>query len=243
MRAMDRALSIMARLRHPTEGCPWDREQTFASIAPYTIEEAYEVADAIGREAWAELLDELGDLLLQVVYHARIAEERGLFDFDAVADALARKLVRRHPHVFGDAGPRTHEELSVAWDAIKAQERAERAAAGAAAPGAVDDVPRALPALARAQKLQTRAARAGLDHEPERALLDALCAALGELSPALLARLLGVCAREAARAGMDPEAVLRGANDAFETEVRALERARDAPRAGERTKGAGEPPV
>src|SRR5262245_15708419 len=148
-------IAIMAALRTPGSGCPWDLAQTFATIAPYTLEEAYEVDDAIRREAWPELCDELGDLLLQVVFHAQIAREAGLFGFDDVAAALADKLVRRHPNVFGDARVATAAEQSQAWDAHKAAERAARGA------DELESVPRALPALLQAAKLARRAERSG----------------------------------------------------------------------------------
>ena len=152
-------LDIMAALRTPNTGCPWDLEQTFATIAPYTIEEAYEVADAIEREAWDELEGELGDLLLQSVYHAVMGEERGLFSFDSIADRISDKMVARHPHVFGDESrDKSAEEQTRDWEAVKA---AERAAKGAA--GVLDDVAVGLPALLRAVKLQKRAARVGFD--------------------------------------------------------------------------------
>src|SRR5579862_2833503 len=158
---MFRLIEIMARLRDLDAGCPWDIEQTFKTIAPYTIEEAYEVADAIERGDMGELKEELGDLLLQVVYHARMAEEAGAFDFGDVARAISDKMVRRHPHVFGEDEVRDAAHQTVRWDAIKAEERA-RKAQGAAA-GALDGVPLALPALTRAAKLTRRAARVGFD--------------------------------------------------------------------------------
>jgi MazG family protein len=164
--ALAALLELMARLRDPQHGCPWDREQTFATIAPYTIEEAYEVADAIEHADPQHLREELGDLLFQVVFHARMAEERGWFDFAAVARAIHEKLVRRHPHVFAGTSP-TPQELVRVWEEQKAQERSQRAvsAAGAtgAPPGVLAGVPRALPALARAAKLGARAARVGFD--------------------------------------------------------------------------------
>ena len=158
----DRLLEIMARLRDPDGGCPWDVEQDFATIAPYTIEEAYEVADAIERRDFDDLRDELGDLLLQVVFHARMAEEEGRFDFDDVATAIGDKMVRRHPHVFGDARVDDAATQTVAWEEQKAAERAAKAGDGVA-PGLLDGLPVALPALLRAAKLQKRAARAGFD--------------------------------------------------------------------------------
>jgi ATP diphosphatase len=177
---MSELLAIMARLRAP-DGCPWDRQQTFASIAPYTIEEAYEVADAIARADMQHLKDELGDLLFQVVFHAQMANEAGEFDFDAVAGAICDKLTRRHPHVFGDQAPLSIAEQSAAWEDLKAAERrgaqpsaaepgadpagAGGAAMGSAEPSALQGVPQALPALMRAYKLSKRAARVGFDFE------------------------------------------------------------------------------
>jgi MazG family protein len=161
--AVDRLKEIMARLRDPDDGCPWDVEQDFASIAPYTIEEAYEVADAIDRGDVDDLRSELGDLLLQVVYHAQMASERAWFDFDAVAGAVADKLVARHPHVFGDGEVAGAEAQRAAWEETKKHERAARARARGAVDHVMADVPLALPALKRAQKLQSRAARVGFD--------------------------------------------------------------------------------
>jgi|HubBroStandDraft_5_1064220.scaffolds.fasta_scaffold00305_2 ATP diphosphatase len=157
-------LAIMARLRS-ADGCPWDRQQTFASIAPYTIEEAYEVADAIERSDLGSLKDELGDLLFQVVFHAQMASESGQFDFEAVAGAICDKLTRRHPHVFGDGAPLSVAEQSSAWENIKAEERSAAAERGAAGVSALQGVPNALPALLRAYKLSKRAARVGFDFE------------------------------------------------------------------------------
>src|SRR5256886_540150 len=167
-RDIARLIEIMGALRTPGSGCPWDREQTFSSIAPYTIEEAYEVADAIERGEREALRDELGDLLFQVVFHARMAEERGWFDFAAVATTIHDKLVRRHPHVFAGASP-TPQELVRAWEEQKAQERAASAGAEPAGEGTVlAGVPRALPALVRAAKLGSRAARVGFDRPDAR---------------------------------------------------------------------------
>jgi len=201
MPKIDRLLEIMARLRDPDGGCPWDLEQRFATIAPYTIEEAYEVDDAIRREAWGELRDELGDLLLQVVFHAQMAREAGLFSFDDVVEAISAKLVRRHPNVFGDARVETAAEQAHAWDAHKAAERAARGA------GVLDEVPRALPALLQAAKLARRAERAGLP-------LPAQDEPGGEDAAAVGAELFAL-ARRAALAGVDPEAALREACDVF----------------------------
>src|SRR5208337_4948398 len=153
-----RLIEIMAALRDPVGGCPWDIEQTFATIAPYTIEEAYEVAGAIEDEDWPALKDELGDFLFQVVFHAQMATERGLFDFGDVVSAIVEKMIRRHPHVFAaKAGIASAEAQTIAWEEFKKQERAEKAL------GLLDDVPRALPALLRAVKLQKRAASVGFD--------------------------------------------------------------------------------
>jgi nucleoside triphosphate diphosphatase len=174
-------LAIMERLRAP-DGCPWDREQTFATIAPYTIEEAYEVADAIEREDLPHLKDELGDLLFQVVFHAQIARERGAFDFEAAAGAICDKLKRRHPHVFAGQGRPSVAEQSVLWENIKAE---ERGAANAAS--ALDGVPRALPALMRAHKLSKRAARVGFDFEHASQTADKVAEELAEVREAAAA--------------------------------------------------------
>jgi tetrapyrrole methylase family protein/MazG family protein/ATP diphosphatase len=213
--AIDRLVEIMARLRDPNGGCPWDLEQDFASIAPYTLEEAYEVDDAIRRGDMRGLADELGDLLLQVVFHARMAEEAGHFHFGDVVEGLCEKLVRRHPHVFGDAKVETSAAQTESWEAIKAAERSE--AGGAADP--LDDVPLALPALARAAKLQRRAARAGLGAalpDPGDEKLDA--AALGDRLFALVTL--------ANREGLDPEQALRDANARFVTKLKGADSGR-----------------
>jgi len=202
--AIGRLVEIMAKLRDPNGGCPWDLEQDFASIAPYTLEEAYEVDDAIRRGDMPGLKDELGDLLLQVVFHARMAEEAGHFGFDEVVEAICAKLVRRHPHVFGDAEVHSSAEQTESWEAIKAAERAE---AGRAA-DPLEEVPLALPALARAAKLQRRAARAGLSVElPDPAAEKLDTAALGDRLFALVAL--------ANRANLDSEQALRDANARF----------------------------
>lgn len=224
-----RLLDIMVALRDPKDGCPWDRAQSFATIAPYTIEEAYEVADAIARNALTALADELGDLLFQVVYHARLAEEAGLFAFADVARAIAEKMLRRHPHVFGTAPKRAAEEQAAAWEAEKHAERAARAEAGALA-----GVPLALPALTRAQKLSARAARVGFDWPDVRSVLDKLeeeadelKAELAEADPAKLANELGdllfVVANLARKLGLDAETCLRAANLKFERRFQNLE--------------------
>jgi len=224
-----RLLDIMAALRDPTAGCPWDREQNFDSIAPYTIEEAYEVADAIGRGDFAALPDELGDLLFQVVYHARMAEEVGKFDFALVARAIADKMVRRHPHVFGDAAARTAAAQTAAWEEQKRAERSARAETGTLA-----GIPVALPALTRAHKLTARAARVGFDWPDAGAVLDKFTEEVAELraelpaaDPARLADevgdLLFVLANLARKLGLDAETCLRHANRKFARRFAAVE--------------------
>ena len=180
-RPLDRLLAIMARLRDPEHGCPWDREQDFSTIAPYTIEEAYEVADAIARGDTPALKDELGDLLFQVVFHARMAEEAGLFVFDDVAAAIADKMKRRHPHVFGAAEITSVAAQNEAWEEHKAAERRDRAQANGAAESVLDGVALALPALLRAVKLQKRAARIGFDWPEARPVFDKIAEEIAEL--------------------------------------------------------------
>ncbi len=214
--AVERLLAIMARLRDPKDGCPWDLEQDFASIAKHTLEEAYEVEDAIRAGDMAALRDELGDLLLQVVFHARMAEEAGHFDFAAVADAISEKLVRRHPGIFGDAEINTAEEQVKSWETIKAEERAAKAEGGKSG---LDEVPLGLPALTRAAKLLRRAEREGLgDLAPPSSGAALPAETLGE-------RLLALVA-DAQRAGIDAEEALRAAN------ARLVERAKRALRTG-----------
>ena len=227
--ALDRLLGIMARLRDPVRGCEWDIAQSFATIAPYTIEEAYEVADAIERDDMAALRDELGDLLLQVVFHARMAEEAGLFAFDDVATAIADKLEYRHPHVFGDqrAGEQPAERpREERWEQLKAAEREARGATSA-----LDGVALALPALMRAEKLQKRAARVGFDWEDPagsadkvREELDELAAAGSDEERLEEAGDLLFAAVNATRAyGIAPEDALRRANAKFERRFKAME--------------------
>jgi nucleoside triphosphate diphosphatase len=215
---LDRLLQIMTQLRNPVSGCEWDRAQTFATIAPYTIEEAYEVADAIARGDMQGLRDELGDLLLQVVFHARIAEEAGLFAFADVAAAIAAKLERRHPHIFGG----THdngERQSDRWEKLKA---AERHAEGATS--ALDGIAIALPALIRAEKLQKRAARQGFDWPDTQAPADKLAEEMAELADAQSDKDLLFAAVNLVRAhGIAPEDALRAANAKFERRYRAME--------------------
>ena len=224
-----RLIGIMAALRDPATGCPWDIEQSFASIAPYTIEEAYEVADAIARQAWDELPGELGDLLLQVVFHARMAEEAGMFAFADVARAISDKLVSRHPHVFGTENRDKSAAQQVEdWEAIKAQERASKADKGV-----LDGVALGLPALMRAVKLQERAARVGFDWPDTGDVLDKLAEEAAEIraarDPAHLEEEFGdwlfVAANLARHLGVDPEAALRAANAKFTRRFASIEAA------------------
>jgi ATP diphosphatase len=239
---LDRLIEIMAALRTPGTGCPWDLEQDFSTIAPYTIEEAYEVADAIERGDMDDLKDELGDLLLQVVFHARMAEETGSFAFDDVADAISEKMIRRHPHVFGDVDASDATAVKVNWEAIKAEEKAARATRrkirGLAdeEQGLLDDVPRALPALQRAFKLQKRAARVGFDWPDTEPVVGKIREELEELEremgsgsgPDKLADevgdLLFAVANLARHLGIDPEAALGGTNAKFVRRFTEIER-------------------
>ncbi|ATQ42980.1 nucleoside triphosphate pyrophosphohydrolase [Caulobacter mirabilis] len=216
-----RLVEIMARLRDPDGGCAWDLEQTFATIAPYTVEEAYEVADAIERGDLKDLKEELGDLLLQVVFHARMAEEQGAFDFGAVADAISDKMIRRHPHVFGDESYRTSGEQTVAWEVIKQRERADKAKHGV-----LDDVPVGLPALTRAVKLNKRAARVGFVWPSVNEVLDKLHEEIDELKAEIasgdkeklrgeLGDVLFVIANLARELDVEPEDALRATNAKF----------------------------
>lgn len=216
---MPRLLEIMRALRDPVGGCPWDIEQTFATIAPFTIEEAYEVADAIEREAYDELKGELGDLLFQSVFHAQMASEQGLFDFNDVADTMSDKMVARHPHVFGDESPdKSAEQQTQDWEKIKAAERAAKAQAGV-----LDGVAAGLPALLRAVKLQKRAARVGFDWPEIDMVLDKVSEEVTELRETTNAEdqfeefgdLLFVMANLARHMDIDPEAALRAANAKF----------------------------
>ena len=239
---LDRLLAIMARLRDPVNGCPWDVEQSFRTVAPHTIEEAYEVADAIERDDMPELRDELGDLLFQVVFHSRIAEERGAFDFEAVATAISDKMIRRHPHVFGETRVADVAAQTVRWEEHKAAERAAEAAAAGRAPSALDGVIRGLPGLTRALKLQKRAARVGFDWTETIDILDKIEEEVGELRVELraaagstgqgpahvrvadeLGDLLFVLVNLARRLEVDPEGAIRGANAKFERRFHRIE--------------------
>jgi len=237
-RDIARLIEIMAALRTPGSGCPWDLEQTFKTIAPYTIEEAYEVADAIARGDLAHLKDELGDLLLQVVYHARMAQEQGAFDFADVIEGITAKMIRRHPHVFADAEGQTAEHVKGLWERIKAQEKAEaKAERGEAAPsGALAGVPVALPALTRALKLQDRAGRVGFDWNDPRAVLAKIREEADEIEAELdgadqantaaeVGDLLFAVVNLARHLGADPEGILRDTNRKFERRFASIERA------------------
>jgi len=231
MKELETLLALMARLRDPLTGCPWDQQQTFATIAPHTVEEAYEVLDAVEREDYSELREELGDLLLQVVFHARMAEEQGLFDFRDVVATLSDKLIRRHPHVFGDSDDATLEALRAAWESGKAEERSVKGHASA-----LDGVARALPALIRAEKLQKRASRVGFDWQTLPPVVAKVQEELDELQAeidtptrseaALLHEtgdLLFAGVNVARHLKLDAEAALRKASDRFEMRFRHVE--------------------
>lgn len=236
MSAVDRLLEIMARLRDPQTGCPWDLKQTYASIVPHTLEEAYEVADAIERGDFAELKDELGDLLFQVVFYAQIAREEGRFDFEQVAEAIGEKLVRRHPHVFGDARFDSDEAFAEAWELRKAEERKAKGQA-ATEPSLMDGVTLGLPALIRAEKLQRRAAKAGFDwtdpapvfakihEEIDEVRAEMQSGAPRERVAGEVGDLLFAVANLARHLGVNAEEALRQTNRKFETRFRYIERA------------------
>lgn len=235
----------MAWLRHPVHGCPWDLKQDFASIAPYTLEEAYEVADAIQRQDRSDLREELGDLLLQVVYHARMAEEEQAFDFNDVARTIADKMVKRHPHVFGDVRVDGDEHQSGVWEQIKAAERSARQAAkgdadaGDQRASVLDGVALALPSLIRAEKLQKRAARVGFDWGAAGPVIDKIEEEIGELRAEVavgapsdrlqdeIGDVLFAVANLARHLKIDPEAALRATNQKFERRFRYIERRLD----------------
>lgn len=231
---IERLLRVMARLRDPQGGCPWDLEQDFSSIAPYTIEEAYEVADAIERRDFADLEGELGDLLLQVVYHAQMAKEAGRFDFETAAARIADKMIRRHPHVFGQAEVESAAAQTIAWEDTKAAERAQKQEPGGD-PSMLADVPLNLPALTRSAKLQRRAARVGFDWPEVNPVFDKLDEEIGEIRAELadgrnqdrlteeVGDLLFAAVNLARHLGVDGEAALRDANRKFERRFRAIE--------------------
>ena len=241
-RDVQRLVEIMAALRDPEDGCPWDIVQTPESIVPYTIEETYEVVDAIERGSPFDLREELGDLLLQVVYHARFAEERGEFDFGGVVEAITRKMVRRHPHVFGTADARDPDAAKASWDRIKAEEKRERAAARRAegldddvGKGWLDEVPRSLPPLAEALAIQKRMAKVGFDWATPEPILDKIDEETGELREAVasgradrvadeLGDLLFTAVNLARRQGVDPELALRSTCGKARRRFAAIER-------------------
>lgn len=240
-RDIRRLIDVMAALRTPESGCPWDLEQTFATIASYTLEEAYEVADAIQRNDLSDLKDELGDLLLQVVFHARMAEELRAFDFGDVVEAITGKLVRRHPHVFGGAGRLSPEAVGALWDEIKRAEKAERAklrdgtgAQEGSAQSVLDGVLVALPSLTRSDKLTRKAAKVGFDWPDSAQVMDKVREELDEVAEAVahgpqaavedeIGDLLFAAANLARHLGVDPESALRRANHKFERRFRAIE--------------------
>ena len=237
-RDIARLIEIMAALRTPGSGCPWDLEQNFEAIAPYTIEEAYEVADAISRGDLDDVKDELGDLLLQVIFHARMAEEQGSFAFGDVVQAITEKLIRRHPHVFGEKGGMSTGEVNVQWEAIKAEEKAARAKAGKAPTpgrsGALAGVSPGLPALARALKLQQKASKVGFDWNDPKAVIDKIREETDEIEAELghgeaerlndeIGDLLFVVVNLARHLDVDPESALRKTNLKFERRFAAVE--------------------
>jgi nucleoside triphosphate diphosphatase len=238
-RDISRLLEIMAALRTPGSGCPWDLEQNFATIAPYTLEEAYEVADAIARDDLDDLREELGDLLLQVVFHARMAQEQGAFDFGDVVQTITEKLIRRHPHVFGEAGKLTAEAVEGLWERIKAQEKAARPTrpqgeGESRAQGALAGVPLTLPSLTRALKLQGKASKVGFDWNDPLAVLRKIREEADEIASDIergkgadaaleVGDLLFAVVNLARHLDADPEAVLRATNLKFERRFAAIE--------------------
>ena len=229
----ERVKNLMKTLRAPG-GCPWDAEQSFADIARYTIEEAYEVADAIAKDDMTHLREELGDLLFQTVFHSRIAEEAGAFNLDDVTDDLVRKMVRRHPHVFGDGHERTAEEQVLEWEEVKARERAQKGESAADHKSLLDDVALALPALMRAEKLQKRAARAGFDWPNLDGVMDKIIEEAGEVKDAAasgdmdatedeMGDLLFAVTNLSRKLGVDPEVALRRTNDKFTRRFKFIE--------------------
>ncbi|MGI6853181.1 nucleoside triphosphate pyrophosphohydrolase [Mesorhizobium sp. 1B3] len=241
---IDRLIEIMAALRTPVTGCPWDVEQTFETIVPYTLEEAYEVADAIARGDLQDLREELGDLLLQVVFHSRMAEEAGEFSFGDVVEAITKKMIRRHPHVFGDAEARAAGSAKGMWDRIKAEEKAEKRSARLArgldpedhGKGYLDGVPVALPALTRALKLQEKAARVGFDWKEAKPILEKIEEEIRELREAMEQGKAAAVADEfgdvlfalvnfGRHLSIDAETALRGTNEKFRTRLHYVEQA------------------
>lgn len=234
-RNIDRLIAVMARLRDPNGGCPWDLEQTYKTIAPHTIEEAYEVADAIEKGDMKELREELGDLLFQVVYYAQFAREEGHFDFEDIAGAITDKMISRHPHVFGEAEVRDAAQQTSKWEDHKAAERDAKAAKAGTVPSALDGVTPGLPALTRAVKLQKRAARVGFDWTDAADILDKITEEVGELRDEMaagtarermqdeLGDVLFALVNLARRLDIDPESALRGTNAKFERRFRRIE--------------------
>ncbi len=235
MSDITRLLQIMARLRDPVQGCPWDQEQTFETILPFTLEEVYEVADAIERGDMADLQGELGDLLFQIVFYAQLAQEQGLFGFADIVAGIADKLEQRHPHVFGQADIKDAEAQSLAWERHKEQERAQKAVSEARPASALDNIPVALPGLMRAAKLQRRAARVGFDWPEMVQVLDKIEEEVGEVREALanggkrdemeheIGDLMFACVNLARHANIDPEVALRSINRRFERRFRRVE--------------------
>jgi len=235
---IENLMNVMARLRHPTEGCPWDREQTFSSVAPYTIEEAYEVSDAIEQNDMTSLKEELGDLLLQIVFHSRMAEESGDFDFNEVAQSIADKMIRRYPHVFGEEEQRSREFHRDEWEAQKKRERAEKAQRrGDSLPSILDDVALAFPALMRAEKLGKRAAKAGFEWQKIELFFNKINEEILELRSELdekeiskklveeeLGDILLSVVSLARHLKVDAELALRRSNDKFESRFRFIEK-------------------
>ncbi|GAA5218409.1 nucleoside triphosphate pyrophosphohydrolase [Corallincola platygyrae] len=230
--AINKLIDVMAKLRDPNGGCPWDLKQNFSTIVPYTLEEAYEVAHAIEQQDWPEVKNELGDLLFQVVFYAQLGKEQQLFDFEEIADAVSEKLIRRHPHVFGELTVAGEAEIKQNWENIKAKERAAKSESGKAS--ALDDVPVALPALSRAAKLQKRAAHQGFDWPDVSGVIDKLAEEQNELTEALssgdmehvaeeLGDLMFTAVNLARHLKKDPEQLLRLANDKFERRFRSVE--------------------
>ena len=238
-RDINRLIEIMAALRTPGTGCPWDLEQNFATIAPYTLEEAYEVADAIARNDLNDLREELGDLLLQVVFHARMAQEQGVFDFGGVVEAITEKLVRRHPHVFGDQQGLSAEAVEGLWQRIKSEEKAAKPKGENGEDGALAGVPVGLPALTRALKLQQKAGKVGFDWNDPLAVLAKIREEADEIeadirngkkdaAAAEVGDLLFAVANLARHLNADPEATLRATNQKFERRFASIERALSA---------------
>ncbi len=230
MENIERLLNIMVKLRNPKNGCPWDQKQTYKTIVPHTLEEAYEVADAIEREDYEELRDELGDLLFQIVFYSQIAAEEQRFGFDEVVNGICDKLERRHPHVFGDVKYENAEEQTAAWEELKHQERSEKESSGTGS--ILDGIAHTLPALSLAQKIQSRIARVGFDWPQWQGVVEKINEELAEVQEAWpdesarheeIGDLLFVCANLARHAGCDPESALRSANTKFEKRFRAME--------------------